>query len=85
MSDNLDLDQTRHFVASDLGSNCLQRLYKQTTLVDKQFKFVLNVYNHLKHAKMKPVQFCTGFIICTFPVIVKAFSAVDLKRFSSYS
>ena len=26
MSNNLDLDQDRHFVGPDLGPNCLQRL-----------------------------------------------------------
>ena len=35
VSNNLDPDQARYYVGSDLGSNCLQRL---STLVDKRDK-----------------------------------------------
>ena len=32
----LDPDQAQHFIQLDLGSDCLQRPYQQTTLVFKE-------------------------------------------------
>ena len=52
MSNSLDPDQTRQFIAPDLGQNCLPS-YQQTTLVDKElrmiFKTLFELFSVVQH------------------------------------
>ena len=48
VSKNLDTDQARRFVGPDLGPNCVQRLYRQTSKVATNVKNQLDEAQHEK-------------------------------------
>ena len=68
MSYRLDLDQALHFVGPDLGPICLQRLYKQTTLVGKELinfdiYVTISTYQDTKQSIINVISFLSGLLI----------------------